>query len=114
MDFIWAMIIACVLLFAVDVGTVYDFYRLWIKKEELFICFPSWKGTKKHYKWWITWSMILFINLITFIIVTVFCFPFVQGVLFGFVIIYPSTTLLIGFIYLIVKNVLIQKQYGDF
>lgn len=110
MDFICAMIISCILLFAVDIGTIYNFYCLWIKKKELFICFPSWKGTNKHYKWWITWSLILFINLITFIIVTVFCFPFVQGVLFGFVIIYPSTTILIGIIYIIVKNVLIHKQ----
>ncbi len=104
MDFICAMIIACILLFAIDIGTIFDFYRLWIKKGGLSKCFPHWEGTNKHYKWWIMWSTILFTNLIVFIIVTVFCFPFVEGVLFGVLIIYPSITILMGFIYLIVKK----------
>lgn len=52
----------------------------------------------------------MFANVITFIIVTIFCFPYVEGILFGGLIIYTSITILIGFIYLIVKNILIQKH----
>ena len=110
MGFTGAMIIGCVFIFAANIGVVYDFYCLWIKNNSLSKCFPHWKGTNKHYKWWITWSIILFVNLIAFIIITIFCLPFIGGVLFGLLVIYPSTTLLIGFIYLIVKNVLIHKQ----
>lgn len=113
MGFTGAMIIGCVFILAANIGVVYDFYRLWIKKKGLSKCFPHWEGTNKHNKWWIMWSTILFANLIVFIIVTVFCFPFVEGVLFGLLVIYPSTSLLIGFIYLIVKNILVQKYMDN-
>ena len=104
------MILSCCLFFAVDIGTVYNFYCLWIKKNGLLQCFPHWENTNKNYIWWITWSIILFTNLLTFIIVIIFCFPFVEGVLFGFIIIYPAATILIGVIYFIVKHILIIKQ----
>lgn len=113
MGFTGSMIIGCVFIFAANIGVIYDFYRSWIKNNSLSICFPHWKGTNKHYKWWITWSIILFVNLITFIVITVFCFPFIEGVLFGLLVIYPATTLFIGFIYLIVKNILVQKYMDD-
>lgn len=113
MDFTVAMIFGCIFILAANIGFIYDFYRLWIKNKGLSTCFPHWKGTNKHYKWWIAWSSILFVDLITFIIVTIFCFPFVGGVLFGLLIIYPSTLLFIGFIYLIVKNILVQKYMDN-
>ena len=54
----------------VVISTCINKYKLWIKKEQLVILFPSWQGTNKPFVWWIIWSFIEFLSIPLFIALT--------------------------------------------
>jgi hypothetical protein len=90
--------------------TSYETYTMWIKKGSLIHEFPKWEGTNKSKYWWLGWSIAVFFGIIPFTIFVFVLYPSAGGVLTCFFIIYGPYLILLGIIYVCVKNWRKEKQ----
>lgn len=107
--FVFSFIIACCLIVFFNCMFIYEIYNLWIKKSSLMRYFPNWEGTKKNKYWWLGWSIALICGIIPFIIGVFVLYPSAGGVLTCFFIIYCPYLILLGLIYICVKNWMKEK-----
>lgn len=82
-----------------------DFYRNWIIRRELERRLYKWRNTNKSKIWFVIWSTLLFLNIVIPIVLTV-SVPTIESVNIATGI-SACYSLILGIIYLIVKNYVI-------
>lgn len=106
-EFAIALGFICILVLVVDIGEIYFRYKALIQKEKLIKEFPTWIGTKKPKIWFVTWSVILCLNVPTLIGVA-FWLETIENFLFLFIVI-VGYFLLYEIIYNIARAIKIQQ-----
>lgn len=109
--FVTVFILFCLGETVLTLFLIFDFYKRWIKKNELNRCFTKWEGTSKSKKWFWGWSIALCGGNIGYIL-GVMLYPIVEMVSFAVIVIYIPYLILLGFIYICVKN-WIKEKYKD-
>lgn len=85
-----------------------DFYKRWIKKNELNNWFPKWEGTNKNKKWFWAWSIAVCGGNLGYIL-GVLLNPVLEMLAAALLFIYIPYLILLGFIYVCVKNWMKEK-----
>lgn len=71
LEYIILVVIGSLLIIGLNITENWWQYKILIKEEKLYKKVPSWQGTQKAYIWYIIWSIVLWFDLICFLIVAI-------------------------------------------
>lgn len=84
-------------------------YSEWIKKDSLNAIFPTWKGTKKKYLWFIFWTIFLNLNIIVFVILNFILIITREDFIGVFFLSYIGWGIINAIIYFITKKIFVKR-----
>ena len=116
-DFVMPLIIELVLICGIDILFIIFNLKKWLGQERIIKSFPTWKGTKKPFYWFVIWSTIKFVIDVTFILVFIFLFVEKYGLVmiaFGFGVWILLTMCQMG-IYLLIEKIMVvvKRKKGN-
>lgn len=102
-------IIACsLLIIGINTTECWIQYRRLIKDKKLVKSVPAWQDTKKPIIWYIVWSLILWLDLIPFLIVAILANS-TELLLGAFLLTIPPFFILYLLAYFLLSNIIFKK-----
>lgn len=83
-------------------------YKTLIKEGKIFKQVPSWRDTNKAHKWYIIWSIVLWLDLVGYSIFAILA-DSIEFLLVGFFVTVPPFLLIYGICYTLLSRIIFNK-----